>query len=45
MTDKWLQKGNPWEIVRPEVSYYVNLGGHTQAFTDVPGTSPGALVE
>ena len=37
VTDKWLQKGNPWEIVRPEVSYYVNLGGHTQAFTDKQG--------
>jgi starch phosphorylase len=37
VTDKWLQKGNPWEIVRPEVSYYVNLGGHTQACTDAEG--------
>ena len=36
-TDKWLQKGNPWEIARPEVSYYVNLGGHTQGFTDAQG--------
>jgi glycogen phosphorylase len=36
-TDKWLQKGNPWEIVRPEVSYYVNLGGHTQLYHDAQG--------
>jgi glycogen phosphorylase len=31
VTDKWLQMGNPWEIVRPEVSYYVSFGGHTEA--------------
>ncbi|MET0658568.1 MAG: glycogen/starch/alpha-glucan phosphorylase [Steroidobacteraceae bacterium] len=37
VTDKWLQKGNPWEIVRPEVSYYVSLGGYTESFTDAQG--------
>jgi starch phosphorylase len=37
VTDKWLQKGNPWEIVRPDVSHYVNFGGHTQTFTDAEG--------
>ena len=31
VTDKWLQKGNPWEIVRPDVSFYVKFGGHTEA--------------
>jgi starch phosphorylase len=31
-TDKWLQKGNPWEITRPEISYYVNFGGHTEYY-------------
>jgi starch phosphorylase len=36
-TDKWLQKGNPWEIVRPEVGYYVNLRGHTERYTDPDG--------
>jgi glycogen phosphorylase len=36
-TDKWLQKGNPWEIVRPEITYYVNGGGHTEHFTDEKG--------
>jgi glycogen phosphorylase len=36
-TDKWLARGNPWEIVRPDLSYYVNLGGRTQAFTDEKG--------
>jgi len=37
VTDKWLQNGNPWEIVRPEVSYYVNFGGHTETGTDADG--------
>ncbi|MGF6600648.1 starch phosphorylase [Paraburkholderia sp. GAS448] len=36
-TDKWLQKGNPWEIVRPDVSYYVGFGGSTQSETDAEG--------
>jgi glycogen phosphorylase len=37
VTDKWLQKGNPWEIVRPEVSFYVNFGGRTEHYTDAQG--------
>jgi glycogen phosphorylase len=37
VTDKWLQRGNPWEIVRPDASYYVSFGGHTQAGTDAQG--------
>jgi len=37
VTDKWLQFGNPWEIPRPHVNYYVNLGGHTEAYTDSDG--------
>ena len=37
VTDKWLQKGNPWEIVRPDVCFYVNFGGHTEAETDPQG--------
>jgi starch phosphorylase len=37
VTDKWLQKGNPWEIVRPDVCFYVNFGGHTEAKTDAQG--------
>jgi starch phosphorylase len=36
-TDKWLLKGNPWEIVRPELAYYVNGGGHTEHYTDEKG--------
>ena len=37
VTDKWLQKGNPWEIVRPDVSFYVNFGGHSEAESDAHG--------
>ncbi|MCC8395783.1 glycogen/starch/alpha-glucan phosphorylase [Paraburkholderia sp. MMS20-SJTR3] len=36
-TDKWLQKGNPWEIVRYDVGYYVSFGGHTESTTDAEG--------
>ncbi|MGF6633694.1 glycogen/starch/alpha-glucan phosphorylase [Paraburkholderia sp. MM6662-R1] len=36
-TDKWLQKGHPWEIVRPEVAYYVGFGGSTHDETDARG--------
>ena len=37
LTDKWLQKGNPWEIVRADLTYEVNFGGHTEAGTDALG--------
>ncbi len=29
-SDKWLQKGSPWEVIRQEVCYTVNFGGHTE---------------
>jgi starch phosphorylase len=31
ITDKWLRKGNPWEIARVEDSVPVKFGGHTEA--------------
>jgi starch phosphorylase len=34
MTDKWLRAGNPWEILRPEITYNVNLGGRTESYYD-----------
>lgn len=34
LTDKWLRFGNPWELVRPELTYHVKLGGHTEAHLD-----------
>src|SRR5882724_2092930 len=37
--DKWLQPGNPWEIPRPELSFEVNLGGHTEIRSDEQGHS------
>jgi starch phosphorylase len=37
VTDKWLRFGNPWEIARPEVTYDVPFGGHTEAWTDEQG--------
>jgi len=36
-TDKWLRKGNPWEIARPEWAVEVKLGGRTERFTDTQG--------
>jgi starch phosphorylase len=37
ITDKWLHLGNPWEIPRPEISFAVPLGGHTETYTDDRG--------
>ena len=49
-TDKWLSQGNPWEITRPEVGWYVSFSGHTQRFTDGEGRTrvrwvPGSRVK
>ncbi len=37
ITDKWLRHGNPWEIAKPDVVYYVNWGGHTESYQDEAG--------
>jgi starch phosphorylase len=37
LTDKWLRFGNPWEIVRSEVTFDVKLGGHTEHGRDHEG--------
>ncbi len=29
-TDKWLMKGNPWEIIRPDWAVEVKFGGYTE---------------
>ncbi len=39
VTDKWLRQGNPWEIPRPEISFEVSLGGHTEIRNDQDGES------
>lgn len=36
-TDKWLKMGTPWEICRPDISFYVCFGGATQMLTDEQG--------
>jgi starch phosphorylase len=36
-TDKWLRLGNPWEICRPEDSYFVNFEGYTEHYQDKNG--------
>jgi glycogen phosphorylase len=33
-TDKWLRRGNPWEIARPEWAADVKLGGYTEQYRD-----------
>jgi glycogen phosphorylase len=37
VTDKWLQFGYPWEIIRPEINFYVGFCGRTEAYTDEDG--------
>ncbi len=37
ITDKWLRFGNPWEIVRSEVTVDVKLGGRTEPYHDERG--------
>ena len=34
ITDKWLHLGNPWELHRPERTYEVKYGGHTETWRD-----------
>jgi len=37
LTDKWLRFGNPWEIVRSEMSFEVSYGGRTEPYQDEEG--------
>src|SRR5262245_2921175 len=36
-TDNWLVQGNPWEIAKPDITYRVNWGGHTERYVDEAG--------
>jgi glycogen phosphorylase len=36
-TDNWLDRGNPWEIAKPDVSYLVKWGGYVERYTDDAG--------
>jgi starch phosphorylase len=49
-TDNWLDRGNPWEIAKPDVSYLVKWGGHVERYTDDAGRErarwvPGLLLK
>ena len=37
VTDKWLRRGNPWEIARPESAFEVMFGGRTESWSDPEG--------
>jgi starch phosphorylase len=37
ISDQWLRLGNPWEILRPELSQSVKIGGHTEGYHDENG--------
>ena len=37
ITDKWLHRGNPWEIIKPHIAFHVNWGGHTEHYIDTYG--------
>ena len=39
LTDKWLRFGNPWEIIRSEITFDVKLGGRTERYRDEAGCS------
>jgi len=36
-SDRWLHQGNPWEIKKPDMTYHVKFGGHTETYTDDKG--------
>ncbi|WP_197379902.1 glycogen/starch/alpha-glucan phosphorylase [Mycolicibacterium mengxianglii] len=36
-TDNWLVSGNPWEIDKPDASYFVCWGGYTEQYQDIAG--------
>lgn len=33
-TDQWLRLGNPWEVVRPEITFQVGFGGYTEHYQE-----------
>ncbi len=37
VADQWLRKGNPWEVARPEITYDIPFGGHTEGRYDDAG--------
>ena len=43
VTDKWLRFGNPWEIVRSEITFDVKFGGRTEHYARRAGPLSRAL--
>lgn len=39
VTDKWLKRGNPWEIPQPDIAFPVGFGGRTERVADGKGGS------
>ena len=37
ITDKWLRRGNPWEIVKPDTAYVVGFDGRVEHSIDAAG--------
>jgi starch phosphorylase len=37
LTDKWLRFGNPWELVRSDVTYDIGFGGRSERYVDGQG--------
>lgn len=37
--DAWLTRGNPWEIMRPDVTYPIHFYGHTEQYMTAMGTT------
>jgi glycogen phosphorylase len=44
-TDNWLDRGNPWEIAKPDVNYFVKWGGHVEHYTDDAGRERARWVQ
>jgi starch phosphorylase len=44
LPDPWLEHGNPWELVRPELRYEVGFGGHVTHAGGAPRWEPAELV-
>ncbi len=36
-SDNWMRRGNPWDIIRSEISYKIQFYGRTEAYTDIHG--------
>ncbi|MFA6076155.1 MAG: glycogen/starch/alpha-glucan phosphorylase [Negativicutes bacterium] len=39
LADRWLKKGFPWEVVRPEAAVEVGFGGYVEDYNDEHGAS------